>query len=144
MQVWFLGEYISSRNGHTIVNKLRRPWSILENAKILNFLHLVNHFIFWPMTWAEHNGMVCQMTFGTPVYRMTHPIIRTIWLFSKSLLLIVSRDIVYATPTAAAWCAACCMKCASPQNFRFAANGSVLSCVSSSQLTPHHCQIAVR
>ena len=55
-KVWFLSEYIFFRNGHyiTIVNKLRRPWSILGNAKSLIFIHLVNHL--WQMTWAEHHG----------------------------------------------------------------------------------------
>ena len=28
---------------HTIVNKLRRPWSILENAKSLDIIILVHH-----------------------------------------------------------------------------------------------------
>ena len=46
--------FFQERPLHTIVNKFRRPWSILETAKSLSFIHLVNHL--WPMTWAEHHG----------------------------------------------------------------------------------------
>ena len=35
--------FFQERPLHTIVNKLRRPWSILETAKSLSFIHLVNH-----------------------------------------------------------------------------------------------------
>ena len=47
-------DFFQKRSLHMVLNKLRRAWTILKNAKSLNIIILANHL--WPKTSTEHNG----------------------------------------------------------------------------------------